>query len=162
VSGKDISDHPVYSNGEIKRDRTYTLLAIQKADGSPMPGTQDEGYGDPDFYASPYIKGLKPWQVNAHTMNGGYSSTVVDGIMYRILDYDEVTIFADKGVYLGVNIGSFYDSQAFLFDEKTGELKANADYDSASVVFELPLDKALANPQKAEEYLNSLDLPDND
>lgn len=156
VSGKDITDHPVYSNGEIRDDRTYAVAAIQKADGSPMPTTQDDEYGNPPFYVSPYIMGLKPWQVNAHTLNGGYSETVVDGVMYRIIDCDGITMFADRGVYLGVNTGSSYDSQAFIFDEQSGKLKANPDFDGSSVVFDLPLDLKLANPEKARQYLDTM------
>jgi len=122
----------------------------------------DDEYGNPPFYVSPYIKGLEPWQVNAHTMNGGYSEMVVDGIMYRILDCDEIMMFADRGVYLGISTGSFYDSQAFIYDDQTGELKANPDYDGSSVVFDLPLDKKYADPERAEQYLNSLYTPSGD
>ena len=161
VSGKDITDHPTFSNGEIRNDRTYAVTAIQKADGSPMPTTQDDEYGNPPFYVSPYVKGLKPWEVNAHTMNGGYSEMVVDGVMYRIIDCDEITMFADRGVYLGINTGSLYNSQAFIFDELTGELKANPNYNGASAVFNLPIDNKFADAEKAEQYLNSLYNNDN-
>jgi len=157
VSGKDISNHPVYYSGDIRSERTYAVVAIQKADGSSMPTTQDDEYGNPSFYVSPYIKGLKPWQVNAHTMKGGYSEMVVDGVMYRILDCDEVTMFADRGVYLGINTGSIGNhSEAFIFNEQTGELRANPDYDGSSVVFNLPIDKSLADPEKAQQYLETL------
>ncbi|MEA5083777.1 MAG: DUF4179 domain-containing protein [Lachnospiraceae bacterium] len=156
MSGKDITDHQSYSNGDILSDRTYAVVAIAKADGQPMPTTMDEEYGNPSFYVSPYIKGLKPWQVNANTMNGGYSETVVDGIMYRMVECDEVTMFADKGVYLGINTGSFFDSEAFIYNEQTGELKVNPDYDGSSAVFNLPIDKELADTDKAKQYLDSL------
>ncbi|MGE4213885.1 MAG: DUF4179 domain-containing protein [Anaerotignaceae bacterium] len=156
MSGKDITDHPTYKNEDVLGDRTYAVVAIAKTDGEPMPTNKDEDYGNQSFYVSPYVKGLKPWQVNAHTMNGGYSETVVDGIMYRMVECDEVTMFADKGVYLGINTGSFFDSAAFIYDEQIGELNANPDYDGASVVFELPIDKALADPDKAKQYLDSL------
>lgn len=156
VSGKDITDQPIYINGDIRSDRTYSIVAIQKSDGSPMPSVQDDEYGNMPFYVSPYIKGLKPWQVNAHTMNGGHSEMVVDGVMYRIIDCDEITMFADRGIYLGINTGSFYNSDAFIFNEETGELKSNPDYDGTSAVFDLPIDKALANPEKSQQYLDTL------
>ncbi|HBD63072.1 MAG TPA: hypothetical protein DC038_01420, partial [Clostridiales bacterium] len=156
VSGKDITDQPIYINGDILSDRTYSIVAIQKSDGSPMPSVQDDEYGNMPFYVSPYIKGLKPWQVNAHTMNGGHSEMVVDGVMYRIIDCDEITMFADRGIYLGINTGSFYNSDAFIFNEKTGELKSNPDFEGTSAVFDLPIDKALANPEKSQQYLDTL------
>lgn len=156
MSGKDITDHQTYSNGDILSDRTYAVVAIAKADGNPMPTTMDEEYGNPPFYVSPYIKGLKPWQVNANTMNGGYSETVADGIMYRMVECDEVTMFADKGIYLGINTGAFFNSEAFIYNEGTGELKANPDYDGSSVVFNLPFNKELGDAEKAKQYLDSL------
>lgn len=159
VSGKDITNHPIYYNGDIRSDRTYAVVAIRKADGSPMPATQDDSYGNPPFYVSPYVKGLKPWEVNANTMKGGHSEMVVDGVMYRILACDTITMFAGQGVYLGINTGSFYDSEAFIFDEVTGELKAKPDYDGSSVVFDLPIDKSLADTVRAEQYLSSLNAP---
>lgn len=164
VSGKDITDNPIYNkSGEILNDRTYTVVAVQKEDGSPMPEGKDEAAEIPSFYISPYIKGLKPWQVNAHTLDGGFSETVVDGILYRIIDCNEVMMFADRGIYLGINSGSFYNSEAFLFDSQTGVLTANRSFDGVSVVFQLPINKSLADPEKAEKFLSALPLynPDN-
>lgn len=161
VSGKDITDNPIYNeSGEILNDRTYTVVAVQKADGSPMLGGKDEASEIPSLYMSPYIKGLKPWQVNAHTLDGGFTETVVDGILYRIINCNEVTMFADRGIYLGINTGSFYNSEAFLFDSQTGVLTANKNFDGVSVVFDLPINKSLADPDKAEKYLASLSLYD--
>ena len=81
---------------------------------------------------------------------------VVDGVMYRVLECDEITMFADRGVYLGVNDGPFYNAEAFVVNVPTGELSANPDYIGASAVFDLPLDKALANPEKAKQYLETI------
>lgn len=157
VSGKDITDNPTYNEiGDILSDRTYTVVAIQKKDGSPMPSPQDDEYTNTTFYISPYVKGLKPWQVNMNTLNGGYYETVVDGVMYRISDCNAVTMFADKGVYLGINSGSFYNPEAFSYDEATGVLSPNKDFDGVNVVYDLPIDKALADPEKAAQCLNNL------
>jgi hypothetical protein len=152
VSGKDLSDYARSGDGELLDDRSYAVMAIQRADGGPMPAG-DDGYGNPPFYVSPYVKGQKPWLVNAHTLNGAYAETVVDGVMYRIFDCDSVAAFADRGVYLGVHTGMFYDGEAFLYDEATGALSANPDYDGSSAVFDLPLDKSLADPEKAQRIL---------
>ncbi|NLJ71447.1 MAG: hypothetical protein GX333_00360 [Syntrophomonadaceae bacterium] len=155
VSGKDISDLP-YSSDTVQNERTYAVLAIQNADGTAMLGTQDENYGQIPFFASPLVKGLKPWEVNAFTMNGGYSETVVDGVMYRLVECDNVAIFADRGLYFVISTSLAYDTDAFIYNEQTGEIKANEDFDGASAVFELPLDKKYADPSKAKQYLDSL------
>ena len=62
VSGKDISEYLSADNqGQVENDRFYAAVAIEKADGTPMPDTRDDAYGEESFYVSPYIKGLEPW-----------------------------------------------------------------------------------------------------
>ncbi|GHU79692.1 hypothetical protein FACS1894191_3090 [Clostridia bacterium] len=160
VSGKDITDTPIYTN-DVRSDSTYAVIAIQKADGTPMPGTQDTEYGEIRFFASPLVRGLKPWQVNAATLNGGYFETIVDGVMYRIVDCDNVSVFADRGLYFGIVESMFISGDSFILNEKTGEITANPNFAGASVIFDLPIDKALANPVKAQQYLDEL-LGDSD
>jgi hypothetical protein len=156
VSGKDITDMPTFSDN-ILDERTYAVVAIQNADGTPMPNTSDDAYGNVDFFASPLIKGLAPWQYNITTMSGSYSTIVVDGIMYRLTECDSVVMFADRGLYFAVTSHSaFYNSEAIIFNAETGEITANPNYHGASVVFDLPIEKSLADPIKAEQYINNL------
>lgn len=145
------------SQEAIHPERTYAVVSIARQDGEPMPHTSDPEYGKEPFFVSPFIKGLKPWQVNIMTMNGGYSEVVVDGIMYRLIECDGVEMFADRGVYLAISSGSaFYNSDAFAYDEGTGEISVKTDYAGTSLLFELPLDKSKADPAKAEGYLQEL------
>lgn len=66
-------------------------------------------------------------------------------------------MFADRGVYLAVSSGNiFYDTKAFAYDESTGEVSPRTDYKGASLLFDLPLDKAKADHDKAEAYLREL------
>lgn len=108
------------------------------------------------FFASPLVKGLKPWEVNAFTMNGGYSESVIDGVMYHLVEYDDIAIFADRSLYFVISTSLTYDTDAFIYDEQTGEIKANEDFDGASAVFTLPLDKEYADPSKAKPYLDDI------
>lgn len=157
VTGKDISDMP-YTSESVQDARTYAVIAIQNADGTPRPATQDAEYGQTSFFVSPLVKGVAPWRLNIATMNGWYQETVVDGIQYRLIECDEVAMFAERGVYLAISENTMIpDNTTFLFNEQTGEIKANPDYEGASVVFDLPLNKALANPEKAQQYLDDLD-----
>lgn len=161
VSGADLSDLPY--GGDAQADRTYAVLAIQNADGTPMPDPQDEAYWDMSFMATPLVKGLAPWQVNIASLNGNYSETVVDGVMYRLIECDSVAMFADRGLYIGVCSSPFPDNQTFLFNEATGEISVNPDYEGASAVFDLLLDVSLADPEQAEEYLAQMfGTPDTD
>lgn len=158
ATGKDITDTPYYSE-DVLDERTYAVVAIQNADGTPMPDMQDDIYRQLSFFATPLVKGQNPARVNAMTMNGGYSEDVVDGVLYRIVECDGVAMFADRGLYFAVCTGSFYDAGAFLYDEQTGEVKADPDFEGASAVFDLPLDASLADPEKAEQYLDDLNAP---
>lgn len=155
VSGEGLSDFES-SAQDIHPDRTYAVLSITKQDGSKMPAVQDEEYGETRFFISPLIKGQKPWQVNIASMNGGYSEFVADGVMYRLIECDGVEMFADRGIYLSINTGTFYDTKAFSYDDKTGEVSINSDYTGANALFDLPLDVKKADPEKSEKYLKEL------
>jgi hypothetical protein len=156
VSGKDISDMPLYSDGNLQNDRTYAVLAVQNADGSAMPDPSSDAYGDIAFFATPLVRGLAPWFVNAATLHGAYSEKVADGILYRIVECDNVAVFADRGLYFAVSTGSFFSRDAFAYDEVSGTVTANPDFSGASVVFDLPLDTGLADSAKAAEIVKNL------
>jgi len=159
VSGAGLSEFR-HSAEEIYPDRTYAVVSITRQDGNPMPSTADSEYNSDPFFISPLIKGQKPWQVNIVTMNGGYSEIVIDGVLYRLIECDQVEIFADRGVYLAISSGSpFFNTQAFEYDETTGEIQAIEEYAGASVLFELPLNTTKADHMKAEAYLEELLRP---
>lgn len=146
-----------HSAEDLYPDRTYAVVSITRQDGKPMPNTDDPEYGKDPFFISPLIKGQKPWLVNIVTMNGAYSEDVIDGVAYRIIECDQVEMFADRGVYLAISSGTaFYSNEAFRYDEKTGEIQARENYSGASLLFELPLDAAKADHEKAEAYLETL------
>jgi len=140
VSGEDITDHPIYnSTGEIIRDRTYAVLAIQNADGNDMPTPMDDDFQP--FTVSPFVHGECIMTINAFTMYGGSISMVVDGIMYVLADFTSVTMYAGQGVYLGVNSGVMMGNMldAFTFDQQTGAITASPYYEGSNVLFSLPL-----------------------
>jgi hypothetical protein len=155
VSGAHLSEFP-HSSEDINPDRTYAVVSISRQDGKPMPNTADPEYGKNSFFISPLINGLKPWQYNISSMNGAYSETVIDGVMYRLIECDQLEMFADRGVYLAMSSGTtFYSNEAFRYDEVTGEIQAREDYAGAALLFDLPLDVAKANPAKVEAYLKA-------
>lgn len=155
VSGEGLSKFR-HSAEDINPDRTYAVISIAKADGSSMPDTTDEEYEETPFFISPLIKGQKPWQVNIASMNGAYGEFVEDGIMYRLIQCDGVEMFADRGLYLAASTGSFYDINAFSYDEKTGEVTPNPQYEGANALFDLPINPSKADREKAELYLKNL------
>lgn len=151
VSGENLSSFELDS----RPDRTYAVVAVEKTDGSEM--TYDD-----DICVSPLVQGLKPWQFNIVFMQGGYTALIENGILYRMIECDNIEYFADKQIYLAVTDMTFIDNQPFAFDENTGLISANENYDGTNILFNLELDKSKADPEKAAEYLKSLENEDED
>ena len=152
VSGYAISDRLLYAEG-LSNDRTYLVVAIEREDGSPMTDTMDEAFGQ--FYISPYIRGYAPWLVNLHTLEGGHHETVIDGVRYRIIDMENIKVFAGHGIYIGINAGWSFDRDTFVFNADPWEFRASAAFDGVSVVFELPISLFFADPVRAAEILEA-------
>ena len=157
ASGRDIAEYVTEKNGEILNDRTYIVTAVSRTDGTPMPeNTSDEAYGDLQFFVSPLIQGGNPALVNVISMDGVYTEFIQDDVLYRLTECSNIEIFADRTVYLCVSDGSFYNEEAYNYDETIGEISRAEDYKGVNALFELPLDPALADPEAAEEYLAPL------
>lgn len=154
VSGEGLSEYTEWDEkGQIVTDKTYIVTAIENTDGTPRPDVFDDAYGEDSFYVSPYIKGLSMVDYNAHTLGGGYSEDVFEGIQYRIMECDNIEIFAGRGLYLGVTGGDFYQAGAFVMDATSGEISRNADYVGVNALFELPIPKELGDEAAVEKYL---------
>ncbi len=159
VSGEMLSDYDfVTADGEVRADRTYAVVAIENADGTPLPDTFEESYGEREFFASPLMAGYEPAIYNIVSMGGSYTEISEEGILYRLLECDNVEMFADRELYLCVNEGMFYKPEAYVFDEVTGNISRNREYEGLNVLFTLPIDDAKANPTKAAEYITALGL----
>ena len=128
VSGKDLMPvAPEDSLDGISKERTYAVLVIAKEDGSPMPGMQDDDYQI--FCASALVKGKSFMDVNNGTLNAGAHAFEQDGVQYQILECDNLEIFANIGVYVGVVESFGQESHAFTMDKETGEYRVNESYD---------------------------------
>ena len=158
VSGSEISDYLITSNGEVYSDKTYVVVAISKTDGTPMPDTSSDDYGEVDFLVSPYFEGLDPKEYNIFSLGaGGYSAVVENGIQYRIVETANIEAFADREVYLGVSEGTFLNRNAYIFHEETGKITRNEAYSGVNALFVLPLDPAKADADKANAILDKID-----
>ncbi|MDE6529545.1 MAG: hypothetical protein K2K96_02085 [Lachnospiraceae bacterium] len=165
VTGKGLSSSIFMNGQEVERDSTYTVVAIENLDGSPMADTSADAYGDIEFFVTPAVRGYDPVWYNAITLTGengtaGYMDVVENGILYRLSECHNMEVFADRELYLCVSESTFYDNQAYLFDRETGELSRNPDYGKVNALFSLPLDPAKANPIEAERILEAVDVPD--
>lgn len=157
VAGRNISDFIAETSYGVKEDnKIYTVVAIEHTDGTPMPDTSSDDYGKEPFYVSHYIRGLDPARYSLMSMGGGYHEMVRDGIMYRLLEMDNIEMFADRGIYVGVSSGTFYDPEAYAYDESSGKMSRNESYAGVNVLFELPVDTSKADSAAAEAYLRKL------
>lgn len=156
ISGEMLSEYPHYKDGSVAADRTYVVVAIENANGASMPDTSEDGYGELEFFASPLIGDLNPAFYNIASMSGNYTDMVQDGILYRLLECDNVEIFADHGLYLCVSEGMFYNTEAYCYDKTSGKISRNEKYEGLNALFDLPVDISKADPEKAAEYIADL------
>ena len=89
-------------------------------------------------------------------MGGAYSQFIENGILYRLFNCDDIEIFADRKLYLCVTDTPFYPTEAFHMDEATGLITEAKDFDGLNILFDLPLDPAKADPERAKQYIDSL------
>lgn len=149
------------SEEDLMLSSTYAAVAIERLDQMPMPSTGDDAYGEQNFFISPLIEGLTPWQYNIASMDGGYSDKVENGILYRIIECDDVMMFADRTLYLCVSDTAFYDTKAYNYDASTGAISRNETYDGMNLLFTLPIDPSKADEAAAEAYLKALEESQN-
>lgn len=159
VSGKDLMPvAPEDSLDSINKEKTYAVLAIAKEDGSPMPGMQDDDYQI--FCASALVKGKSFMDVNNGTLNAGAYAFEQDDVQYQILECDNLEIFANIGVYVGVVEDFGEESHAFTMDKETGEYRVDESYDGMKALFTIPLDKSKANDAAAEKFFKKIEAED--
>lgn len=148
VSGEGLSDY-FRTGANVQPGRTYAVLAIRHDDGAPM--TWDD-YDTANFLVTPLLQGEKPWQFNVATLGGNASTILEDGVIYCLVEFNDIMAFADREIYLAV-CGGFPSANTFLVDGATGKISANPDDPGFNVVFTLPIDPGYADPERAQAYL---------
>ena len=153
LSGEGLSEFKRMSNGAVRSDRTYCVVAIEKEDGTAVNAETE------DFFVSPLIGGLNPSFYNAVTLCGNYSEFVEEGVLYRLLECDNIEYFADHEMYLCITDTSFYDNRLYDYNEVDGRISRNTEYQGLNALFTLELDSSLADPVKAQALIDEVDSP---
>lgn len=156
VSGEGLSEYEKKSGGQVRSDRTYCVVAIAREDGMTVDAEHE------DFFVSPLIGGLEPWMYNAATLCGNYSQFVEEGILYRLLECDNIQCFADHKLYLCATDTGFYDSRLYHYDETSGSISRNTEYEGLNALFDLKVDASLADPVKAQALIDEINAPEED
>ena len=155
TSGKNWSQY--FKDDKLVSERTYSVVAIKTTDNKTL--SKDEWY-EKNFLVSPYIQGFEPWKVNAFTLDGGYEQFVEDNTLYRITECDNIEKFADHTIYLGISDTTFFEKDAFTYDEKTGNIARSEKYDGVNALFTLPIDKSKANAKEVKQFMKELEKTD--
>ena len=156
VSGKNLSS---VTSEAVDQKKTYAVAAIAREDGKAMPDTTDDNYQT--FCVSALIHGKSFQNVNNAALNAEVTSFVQDGVQYELLECDNLEIFANKDVYMGIVESFGNESQAFTMNKKTGDYTVNKDFDGMKALFTIPLDKSKADDAAAEQYFERLGEKEN-
>lgn len=152
VSGSDLALCVDGDEAEgLKDGRTYAAVAVKRTDGMIK---QEERK-----CISPLLNGVEWMVANNGTMDVGLHWFEKEGVIYELLECDNLEMFAGRGVQVGV-VDEFCDeTEAFFLDRKTGAYKKKEDYTGTNALFDLPLDKAKADEQAADAYIEKLKNP---
>ena len=137
------------SDTDLNDTSTYAVVAIAKEDGTPVDSVSQP------YFVSPLIQGLEPWKYNIASMSGAYSEFIEDGVLYRLIECDDIQLFANRALYLCITDTPFYEKNAFTVDAE-GRLLENPSYEGLNVLFDLPLDEAKADLEAAQAYIDAL------
>lgn len=144
-------------------ERTYAVLAFQHTDGTPVQAADELN----SVWVSPIIQGYDPVWYNIQTMSGAFSTTVAEGVAYRLIECDSVEPFADLQVDLAVVSvpgSEFLMMDRALFDaafavNADGTYTLNGDFDGGAALFRLPLDPAKADPTAVQAIVDLIAAP---
>ncbi len=147
VSGAGLSDYAAQAP-DIAGEQTYAVLAMSRTDGTPFEGDTVP------LTVTPLVDGFAPWQVNAWTLEGGYTWFVENGVVYYLFECDSVEPFADHTVYLAAYEGWGMAPSAEMFTFEDGKIAVQPGQDVS--LFTLALDSAKADPAGVAERFPAL------
>jgi len=112
------------------KESTSIIVAVEYADGTLID--RDNCYEVADeIFITPYVAGYGPYELNIHTLSGGGSYTVKDGVLYFLISCPNIERYGNT-CYIAVG-----DHDGFLYDEKTGLYSVDETYDGINVLFEV-------------------------
>ncbi len=137
----------------VDRNKTYAVIAIENEDGTPIETIETM------LTVSPLVKGMNPGLHNGFTFGTSGKGTLIDGVQYQLMELEVIEYFAENHLYLSVS-DTMPGMPAYIFDEQSGEITANPDYEGINVLFDLPIDPAKADSEKVDEYLQRIENPE--
>ncbi len=136
---------------DVDTERSYIVGAVERTDGGKILDALE-------INISPLIQGELPWLVNAWSLNGGRTGFIEDTVEYFIFDCDNIEVFADREIYLAMYEHGMAPSANIFEMDADGKIKFRDDCEGAKAIFTLPIDKSKADPERAQEILESIGL----
>lgn len=127
------------SKADIDSQKTYITMAISKKDGSAMANKK--------FCISPLIGGVSFEEANNETLKTEMTWFEQDGVMYELVECDDLGVFADQGVWISA-VDSFGDERNAFVLNPDGSYTKNAEYQGVSALFVIPFDSSGADNLK--------------
>lgn len=150
VSGAELSP---YVSAEVQQQvsgtHTYAAIAISRSDGADM---ENDGK-----CISPLINGVKWQTANNATLNTTNYWFEKEGIVYHLIECDNLEIFAGRGVQIGVVDSFGNEGSAFVMNESTGVYQKAEGYTGTNALFQIPLDTAKGDEEAAQAYIEKLE-----
>lgn len=134
---------------ECDEERTYAVIAIRNADGSPLSLID----GMPLSFA-PVIEGCMPFQSWA-ILNLSASGLEREGILYYLFDYENLEVFADRTVSIAILEDVMFPGPDVLTLDENGKVVYAEGYMGFKGIFDLPMDESKADPKAAKELLGT-------
>ncbi|MBQ4365691.1 MAG: hypothetical protein II804_05455 [Clostridia bacterium] len=145
-------------NGERPADdsSTYAIVSIRSENGKPFWYADDEkGYHADNFGFTVLVSGFAPngsmFKTDYYHDGRYFYEDEANNVLYCAYDITNALCFADRGVLLQVCDGMASGPEEIRID-KNGSFYFEESYPGIRVIFDLNLDPALANPEKAAEW----------
>lgn len=106
-----------------------------------------------DYTVTPLVAGFTPWSVNNWTLDAGVSLLEQDGVLYYLLDTQNIEMFADRTVYMAFYQGTLPDRDTFTMAED-GTIAFAEGVEGPHALFTLPLDEGKADPAAVEQFMD--------
>lgn len=132
---------------DAEEAKTYAVFAIRRTDGTAL----SLGEGMP-LQLAPVIEGYMPYRT--WNVLVGASGFEYEGVLYYLFDYENLEIFADRTVSVAVIEGDLFPTAEILTLDGNGKVVYGEEYEGMKGIFDLPMDKAKADPKAAEELLS--------
>lgn len=147
VSGKNLSDW----TDEADQSRTYAVMILESLDGTAL---NVENFPLGQYTFTPLVAGFTPWSVNSWTLDTGVSLLEQDGVLYYLLDVQNLEMFADHTVYVAFYQGASPSLDYFVMAED-GTISFAEKFEGPRALFTLPLEQSKADPAAVEQFMDN-------